>query len=281
MLYSNLLKRGMTIVSDENKCLVDSNELIARKLENYHKVREEQDKSGFKAGLQAREIEVVETMDEEDGISAIVEEEPVVYAGPDPEELLAEARERIFQMEDEAKAALEEERLRVIEEARNEGYSQGFQKGEQEGKAQFDSLKSELEVQKRQIEAEYQQLVEELEPRFIDTLTSIYEHLFHVELGQHKEILVHLIGSAMSRAGSSKTYLVHVAKEDFPYVSSQKSVIQDSVMALNATVEIIEDISLRENECLIETDGGIFDCGLGTQLSELTRKIKLLSFEKE
>ena len=52
-------------------------------------------------------------------------------------------------------------------------------------------------------------------------------------------------------------------------------------MVGNATMEIIEDVSLHKNECLIETEGGIFDCGLGTQLSELTRKLKLLSYEKE
>ena len=46
-------------------------------------------------------------------------------------------------------------------------------------------------------------------------------------------------------------------------------------------MEVIEDISLRKNECLIETEGGIFDCGLGTQLAELSRKLRLLSYEKE
>ncbi len=61
----------------------------------------------------------------------------------------------------------------------------------------------------------------------------------------------------------------------------QKKEIQAESVAGNATVEIIEDISLRKNECLIETEGGIFDCGLGTQLSELSRKLKLLSYEKD
>lgn len=34
-------------------------------------------------------------------------------------------------------------------------------------------------------------------------------------------------------------------------------------------MDIIEDMTLAKNECMIETDNGIFDCGLGTELSEL------------
>ena len=48
-----------------------------------------------------------------------------------------------------------------------------------------------------------------------------------------------------------------------------------------ANVEIIEDVTLNEGECLIETGGGIFDCGLGTQLSGLEKELKLLSYVKE
>ena len=31
----------------------------------------------------------------------------------------------------------------------------------------------------------------------------------------------------------------------------------------------------------IETDGGIFDCGLGTQLSELKKRLMLLAYSRE
>ena len=45
-------------------------------------------------------------------------------------------------------------------------------------------------------------------------------------------------------------------------------------------IEIIEDIALVKGDCLIETDGGIFDCGISTQLEELSKKLRVLSFEK-
>ena len=48
----------------------------------------------------------------------------------------------------------------------------------------------------------------------------------------------------------------------------------------NSTLEIIEDPTLRENECIIESEGGLFDCSLGIELEELTRTLKLLSFDR-
>ena len=277
MLYSSLLKGAMTVVEEDNKCLVDTNKLIAEKLESY----KQENKGGFRAGLNAPELELIENADqEEDGTSAILKSEPV-YDGPSPEELIAEAREQIARMESDAKAELEKERLQVLEEARQEGFNQGFEDGKREGFAQADSKKRELDEEKERLEKEYFERVEELEPHFVDVLTGIYEHIFRVELGAYRELIVHLIISAMNQVNNAKDYLIHVTKDDFAYVNMQKKEIQAESVAGNATVEIIEDISLRKNECLIETEGGIFDCGLGTQLSELSRKLKLLSYEKD
>ena len=278
MLYSSLLKRGINYVSDENKCLIDTNELIARKLESY----KTQSNAGFRAGLQAQELEITEMPEGEDAenVSAILKAEPI-YEGPGQEELLAEAREQIAQMEAEAKATLEAERRQVLDRAKQEGYAQGYQEGQQQGIAQAESAKQSYEAEKKRLQDEYQQMISELEPQMIDTLTGIYEHVFQVEMASQRDLIVHILTAALSRIESARDFLVHISKEDYAYVSMRKREIQVNSMIGNANLEFIEDISLHKNECLIETEGGIFDCGLGTQLSELTRKLKLLSYEKD
>ena len=84
MLYSSLLKRGTTCVSDEKTCVVDTNELIAKKLEDYQKSRDEQTKTGFRAGLQVQELELTDNVEEDENLLAIFNEEQQ-YSGPDPE----------------------------------------------------------------------------------------------------------------------------------------------------------------------------------------------------
>ena len=56
--------------------------------------------------------------------------------------------------------------------------------------------------------------------------------------------------------------------------------IAAGTVAPGSTIDIVEDNTLSQNECLIETENGIFDCGLGTQLSELKQQLVLLSYER-
>lgn len=91
---------------------------------------------------------------------------------------------------------------------------------------------------------------------------------------------MHLIDSTLRKVESSRTFIVHVSAEDYPYVNMQKQALVEGAVAGRGLIEIIEDIALIKGDCLIETDGGIFDCGIGTQLEELTRKLRVLSFEK-
>ena len=291
MLYSNLLKMAYTAVDEEDKCIIDSNDLVAKKLESYRQKKTEPSEGGFQAGLNASRLSQEEmepqnrnAADEAaldaDAAAALVEQQSV-YDGPDPEELIAEAQQKIEEMQANARAEIEAQRKQTLETARKEGFDQGFQDGHQQGLAQAAEVRKELEQERLELQQEYQDKVEELEPKFIDTLTGIYEHIFKVDLSGYRDIIVHLITTALNGVEGTGTYLVHVSKDDFPYVNLQKREIMSSVGIGGSSVEIIEDISLKKNECLIETEGGIFDCGLGTQLSELTRKLKLLSYEKE
>ena len=45
-------------------------------------------------------------------------------------------------------------------------------------------------------------------------------------------------------------------------------------------LEIISDMTLAPSGCMIETENGVYDCSLDTQLAELGRKLKLLSYER-
>ena len=108
---------------------------------------------------------------------------------------------------------------------------------------------------------------------------AVYSHIFGVELMDNRDILVHLVDSTLRQVESSRTFIVHVSKEDYPFVNMQKQSLAEGAAAGRGTVEIIEDITLGQGECMIETDGGIFDCGIDTQLTELNKKLQVLSYE--
>lgn len=195
-------------------------------------------------------------------------EQILLQAQQQADEIIANAQ---VMGEQNARMAYEE----AAQKGQQDGYREGYQKATQEG----EQLKAELAAQAQELAQEYQQKIEEIEPDLVNALTGIYEHIFHVEFAEHRNVLQHLLTNTLRSVEASGTYMIHVSSEDYSFVSMQKAqIIEDGNLGKNATVEVIEDISLTKNQCLIETENGIFDCSLSAQLEELKRKLLLLSY---
>lgn len=174
-----------------------------------------------------------------------------------------------------------EEAERIRSQARDEGYEQGVIEGRELGVQQAGHEQDEdYERKCKQLDAEYQRTLDELEPKLVDTLTRVYEHVFDVNLANDKKIILHLLKTAMSRSGESGSFIIHVSPDDYDDVAEEKNNLRAAIPDPNTTMEIIEDPLLKSMECMIEADGGIFDCSLGVELSELSRKLRLLAFDR-
>ena len=258
-MSSNLLKRGFTQLVEEDARVINTNDLVAKRIRELAAKMQQDEGTGFISGLAADKVEALVT-DTGDG-----EENPqtsgnVIKAGEDLQKLKEEAEAEAQKIIEDAKAKAES----ILADARAQAEAQRA---------------AEYQKKAAGLDAEYQKRMDELEPQFVDTITGIYEHIFDVDLHSYREVLCYLISATMRKTEDNRSSLVHVSKEDYPYVSMQKKQIMAGATAPNSTVEIVEDMTLGKGECMIETESGIFDCGLGTQLSELRQKLKLLSYE--
>lgn len=284
-MSSNLLKCGfMKLVEDDTR-VIDMNHLVEKRIRELSAKMQQEEGNGFVSGLAADKVEAL-VADNEGSEGDSQTSGNVIKAGEDwqklreeaeaeAQKILEDARTQAESILQDARAQAEAEKADVLEQARRQG--------QQEAKAEADRAEAQRAAEYRQkeagLDAEYQKMIDELEPKFVDTITGIYEHIFHVDLHSYREVLCYLISSTMRKTEDNRSFLIHVSKDDYPYVSMQKKQIMAGAASPNSTVEIIEDITLGKGECLIETESGIFDCGLGTQLSELRQKLKLLSYE--
>ena len=283
-MSSNLLKRGFTKLVEEDARVINTNDLVAKRIRELSVKMQQGEGTGFVSGLTADKVDSLVTDTEAEGDPQTSGN--VIKAGEDLQKLKEDAETEARRILEDAKAQAES----ILQEAKEQAEArkadvleQARQLGQQEAKAEADRAESRRasEYQKKLagLDAEYQKRIDELEPEFVDTITGIYEYIFHVDLHSYREVLCYLISSTMRKTEDNRSFLVHVSKEDYPYVSMQKRQIMAEATAPNSTVEIVEDMTLGKGECLIETDNGIFDCGLGPQLSELRQKLKLLSYE--
>lgn len=276
----NLVKQVFAVEAEEKR-VIDTNELVRQRMETSAARTVRTDRGGPVSGSgSSAEAETPED-GEEDRSSALTAKEDAAalleQARADAQAVIGDAEAQAEHILSEARAQAESDKVSIMELARQQGYEEG----QRNAMAQVESARLEFQEKARQMEEEYQRQIDELEPKFIDTITAVYEHIFRVDLSASRDILTYLINNTMHRVEGGHTYLIHVSREDYDYVETQKQQLLNGVVSDSDTVDVLEDIALGKNDCLIETENGIFDCGLGTQLAELKKKLMLLAWSGE
>ena len=285
-MSSNIYKSNYFYGSEQasDKRIIDTNDLVASRLETLAEILKQKNGTsgeGFVQGLQAEDVSALLTEDGEEGANVIKAERPdtdriLQQAKDEAAALVAKAKEQADVIVAEAMEQAANSKKNVLEEARMNGYREGINRANKEA----EKLKADFAARQKELEAQYEEQFENMEADLVDVITDIYEHIFHVELRSYREILVHLIMTTMRKVEGSRNFIVHVSKDDYPFVSMQKKQIVAGIAVSSKSVDIVEDLTLAKSECIIEADGGIFECGLGTQLKELNKKLRLLSYEK-
>ena len=288
---SNLFKAGFVTFDPSDARIIDSNELANKKIEQFQELELKRQRAqmaqdnGFPEPEEGDDF--VPGIDMEQ-LSQLTEDQSMLEPVSDPqfdmEAMQAEIDLKLQQAQEQADSIIQDA-MQQAEDIRNNAHQQGMQEGYdagyQEGLQAAQALKDEIEQQRGDLEKEYQQIVDELEPEMVDILTQIYEHVFNIELREDKGIILHLLKTTLSRIEPGKDLIVHVSSDDYDDVMDEKDQLQAAITSPSTTMEIIEDPLLKENECMIESDSGVFDCSLGVELSEITRKLKLLSFDRK
>lgn len=273
---SNLYKQRYVFSDNYSTRVINSNAKMAERLEELQ--REERMKAqipdpqgiadGFMVGLNAEEVDAVPKEPE----PVISPEEIRKMAQEEADDLLADARKQA----DALLADADVQADAIRKEARDAGFEQGHQEGTAKADEELSRLRSQLEDERQQLQADYRQKVQELEPHLVDIVSDVFEKIFHVQFDDKKDILIYLIEKVILNAEGTKEFQVRVSRADYEFVESQKDAISAEVGA-SIMVDIVADASLQERQCMIETDSGVFECGVDVQLENLLGTLKSLS----
>jgi len=288
---SNLFKAGFVSFDQSDARIIDNNDLSNRKIEAFQERELKRQRSRMMQEEGFEESDGIEDFVPGIGLEQIdqlTQDQNMIGNYPDPQfdmeamqaEIdlkLQQAQEQAEMIVNDARQQAENIKAQAMEQGRQEGYDAGYR----EGIESVEQIKQETIQKQEELDKEYQQIVDEIEPEMVDVLTQIYEHVFGVDMREDKGIILHLLKNTLSRIEPGKDLIVHVSSDDFDDIMEEKETLDACVSSPSTTMEIIEDPLLKTNECMIESDSGVFDCSLGVELSELTRKLKLLSFDRK
>ena len=289
---------GFTVAPDavdeegeRESAVIDSNELARRiilKQEEEYKAKllEEERERRLEAMRESGE-EVPDGMDVDEFLGLVdtisqPEEEPIDMS-EQTEAILEEARQNAEQIIADANSQAEEilsaaklnaDAMKNL--ARQDGEKEGYNEGTQRAAMELQEAQRSMQSEVDKIQNDYMEKQLQMERKIVEMCLPVFEHVFSVELGGRKDVIYHLLDHCIMKIERTGQMQIKVSDANADFIKSKKDEIQGKVGA-EVGLDIIADPLLNDSQCIIETDGGIFDCSIDTELDNLIREIRALS----
>ncbi len=277
--YSVSYKDGQ---EKKNKRVIDSNQAVSERIRDLSEMleqvqeQEEDFADDFNEGLDATQVDAL-LADQDDPAERERQEEAarevLEDANKQAEEIIADANKQAEDIIEDANAQAQ----KVIEDARAQGLAEGNEKGYAEGMQRAAEAERQAQEKAEELERQYEEKMSELEPLLVEKLTGIYSHVFGIDLSGRNDVVMYLLKDTVRNIEGGRSFLVHVSKDDYEYVSANRDQLTEG-LGDSATVEIVEDMTLSEGASFVETDSGIYDCSIGTEMELLKKELRMLSY---
>lgn len=162
-------------------------------------------------------------------------------------EARALAEELVAEAEDEARA--------LAREAAAAGQQEGF---------------SEAEHQREQIAQMEQRMLREVEGEVVRTALRIAAELLEAEMAEREDAVVDIVCAALSSAQHARDVFLRVSPADVVALRENKTRLIDA-LGRARDLEVREDRKVKPGGVLIQTESGVIDAQLETQLEEIAR----------
>lgn len=266
---SNLIKYYNFNVTEEDKKVIDMDRCVGTFIPGIVTHGEVQvrdmEREEFDAEFPEEMFEQ-EQIEEEQELSP---DELLAVAHRQAEEILQQAKSEAEEIVEQGKVAGEFEKNRMIEEGRKRGYKEGLIKANEELAGQ----KKDLENREEELETQYQQMIAELEPGFTELVIELVKKLTGVFA--ERDIVVYLMEQALGKIGRCNSIKVRVSQQDIDSVNDSIDTFL-GIVGNQCQFDVMADAGLQKNQCVIETENQIVDCGLEVQLDSLIEDLRLL-----
>lgn len=209
-------------------------------------------------------------------------EEVILEPQPTPEEILEEARQQAEHIIAEAQAEalqIESESKRqaemLFERTKLEGYKEGASKLQDELLAKSDELNAKYQEKEQALLADYEAKLDVLEADMVDIMIRVFNKVFHIQFDNKKQILLHLIKDTLLGIDAGKEFVIRVSDANYKYVESHVADIKEKI-GNDVIIDVVNDMTMNEEACVIETATGVYDCGIDMVMTNLEKDIRSL-----
>ncbi|MES5395249.1 flagellar assembly protein FliH [Bacillus amyloliquefaciens] len=207
-----------------------------------------------------------------------------------PEALMAFAKAEADRVSEEAKHQLEytllqieeeksrwaEEKQRLMEEAKAEGYQEGMALGKAEAETQYANLISRANAVTEMARQSVEEKLESAEEEIIELSVALAKKVWQ-QKSDDKEAFLLLVKQVIAEVKDYDDISIYVDPEYYETVHQHMDEIQQ-LLYKECRLSLYADEKAARGTCSIETPFGRVDAGIDTQLMQLKQKL-LTAFE--
>lgn len=203
-----------------------------------------------------------------------IEEDTSVETEEERQRILDSAEVEAQSIMDKAKEEADALFLHTRDEAVQQGYTDGLNKAREENEAKQQSLDQRAQT----LEDNYRQKEESMEKEVLEAVLSVVSKAFMIEYSDDEELLLKLVDDCINHAESAKELLIRANDRNYAQLTSKRDEITEKV-GEGVSIEFAKDPLLTDSQCMIETDGGVYDVSIDTELNNLIKRIRLLALQ--
>ena len=189
-------------------------------------------------------------------------------AEDEAERIIAEARETAKQIEADTRAAFDAEKREAEEEGRASGREAGFL----DGKAEVERLIQRTQTVLQRAQDKRTEILEETEQEIINLVLLIARKVIKVISENQRNVIISNVVQALRKVKGRGNIIIRVNIADLKLSTEH---IKDFINMVEGvkSIQVLEDSTVDEGGCIIETDFGEIDARIASQLAELEARI--------
>ncbi len=174
---------------------------------------------------------------------------------------------------------------RIREQAQREGYQrgyeQGYAKGEQHARQHAETelqhitenLRAQVEQVIQSLQTQCESYLQNAEAQMLELALEVTRKIVREELKLQPEHALAIVRDALRRVQGFTHIRIRVNPLDLELIRQNRAALLSVVDGIDG-IEIVEDRRVDQGGCIIETEQGVYDARIRTQLGELERVMR-------
>ena len=181
------------------------------------------------------------------------------------------------------KAIQDAERIR--EQARREGYQRGYDEGYHDGEQQahqhadaelqrtLETLRTQLQQVIESVHAQHKAYLQHAESQMLELVLEVARKVVREELKLQPAHVLAIVRDALRRVQGIGRLRIRANPLDVDLLRQNRPSLLQVVEGIES-IEIVEDRRVDQGGCVIETEQGVYDARIRTQLGEIERALR-------